>query len=163
MSRHPELRNAIAQTHLSTDGCDYVFLRFPLTQSDVVKRWLLTENTSFFCALCDDQEFSLMMKQEHWKLASQTLLDAGSISPVYKRITFDIVLDFDLVGYLEVMTRILASQNIAILTFSAFSRDHIFVQKSDFELAWHTLEAYILHSKENGRQQFSPETVSKSE
>ena len=97
-----------------------------------------------------------MLKQEHWKIASQTLREAVSVSPVYKRITFDVVLEFDLVGYLDAMTRVLASINIPILAFSAFSRDHIFVQQSDFERAWNALQAYILDSSADDSTLLSP-------
>ena len=156
-----ELINTIAQTHLSTDGYGYIFLRFPLAQSAAVKRWLHDANIPYFCALWDDKEFSLMVKQEHWKIASPILQEAAYVSPIYKRITFDVVLEFDLVGYLDVMTRVLASANIPILAFSAFSRDHIFVQQSDFERAWDALQAYILCCSAKDSTPLSPELVSK--
>ncbi len=158
MSLSHELLGAIAQTHLFTDGCGYVFLRFPLERADAVKRWLYAENTPFFCALWDKNEFSLMVKQECWDIASQTL-QAASVSPVYKRITFDMVLEFNLVGYLAAMTKVLASRNVAILAFSAFSRDHIFVQQSDFNRAWSALQTYILRCNANASTRLSPGRV----
>ncbi|TFG73290.1 MAG: ACT domain-containing protein [Anaerolineales bacterium] len=155
MSLSPELLGAIAQTHLLTDGCDYVYLRFPLSQAGAVKLLLMAEESTFFCAMCDKNEFSLMVKQESWEIASRTQR-AEAVSPVYRCITFDIILDFNLVGYLAAMAQVLASQKIAILAFSAFSRDHIFVQQPDFLCAWDALHAYIGHCKANtGAKLFS--------
>ena len=158
MSLSPELLSAIAKTHLFTDGCDYVYLRLPLAQAGDVKLSLLAEESPFFCAMCDKNEFSLMVKQAYWEIASRTL-PAASVSPVYRCITFDVILEFNLVGYLAAMTKVLASKNIAILAFSAFSRDHIFVQQSDFIRAWDALQTYILRCNENRGAHLSPELV----
>jgi hypothetical protein len=161
MSIPSELQDAVAQTHLSTDGCGYIFLRFPLEQGKAAHRWLLSSNTSYFCALRDDKELSIMMKQEQWKIAPSAVQNAASVSPLYKRITFDIVLEFDLVGYLNAMAQVLASINIPILTFSAFSRDHIFVQQADFERAYGALQAFILYSNAEESSTLFPKQVSK--
>jgi len=161
MSLSPELLSAISQTHLFTDGCDYVYLRFPLAQAGVVKLFLMAEETPVFCAMCDNNEFSLMVKQKSWEIASRTH-SAEAVSPVYKCITFDVPLAFDLVGYLAAMAKILAAENIAILAFSAFSRDHIFVQQADFRCAWDALQTYILHCKANTGAKSFPGLVNTS-
>jgi hypothetical protein len=161
MAISPELQEAVAQTHLSTDGYGYIFLCFPLGQWETAQQWLISSNTPIFCTLRDDREFSLMLKQEHWKIAPPTLKKAASVSPIYSRITFDVVLGFDLVGYLNVMTQVLASINIPILAFSAFSRDHIFIQQADFERAYAVLQAYILRFNAEDSSSLFPEQVSK--
>ena len=155
-----ELQDAVAQTHLSTDGYGYIFLRFPLDQWETARQWLLRSNPPYFCALRDDKEFSLMLKEEQWKNTPPAVQKAASVSPVYKRITFDIVLKFDLVGYLNVMTQVLASINIPILAFSAFYRDHIFVQQADFERAYAALQAYILRINAEDSSSLFPQQVS---
>ena len=125
-----------------------------------MKNWLFAENTLVFGTLRDNDELSLMMEQAYWETAPRNL-QAASVSPIYKRITFDIVLEFDVVGYLAVMTKVLASDKIAILALSAFSRDHIFVQKPDFNRAWIILQATIQRSRVDANTQLSSGLVSK--
>lgn len=158
MSLSPELLEVIAQTHLRTDGCDYALQRYALAQAHTVMHWLHGDEIPFFCAIWDSDEFSLMMKREKWDIPS-AIGQAVSTSPVYKRITFDIVLDFTLVGYLAAMTEVLATHDIAVLAFSAFSRDHIFVQASDFSRAWHALQDFIHHCNARTDTQLSSGTV----
>jgi hypothetical protein len=148
MHRASELHQAIAQTRLITDGCPYIFLRFPLAQSARVTRWLQTANSSFVGLLWDDLELSLMVEQKLWKSAPRTLVKVAASSPAYRRVTFDVLLDFDMVGYLDLITRVLAANSIAVLAFSAFSRDHIFVQQVDFDRAWGILQATVRSFRE---------------
>jgi hypothetical protein len=143
MHRSSELHQAIAQTRLTTDGCPYIFLRFPLAQSARVTYWLSAANNSFVGLLRDDHELSLMVEQALWKSAPRELVEVAASSPVYRRVTFDVLLDFDLVGYLDVITRVLAANTIPVLAFSAFSKDHIFIQQADFDRTWRILQATI--------------------
>jgi hypothetical protein len=150
MSLSPRPLSAVAQTQLFTDGCAYVYLRFPSAPGDAVKSWLSASLMRFFCLMWDENEISLMIKRDDWELAPPSLQPA-LVSPIYRRITFDVFLEFDLVGYLAAITKLLASHNITILAFSAFSRDHLFVQQSDFDRAWKILQAYIRRSSEKQR------------
>jgi hypothetical protein len=59
----------------------------------------------------------------------------------YRLITFDLPLDFELVGFLALVSDLLAQASVSILALSTFERDHIFVPASQFQTAWDTLTA----------------------
>ncbi len=58
----------------------------------------------------------------------------------FKQITFDVTLPFNLTGFLAHISALLASKNIPILAFSAYSTDHILVKEEDLESAIAVLE-----------------------
>ncbi|MCW4012778.1 MAG: ACT domain-containing protein, partial [Candidatus Bathyarchaeota archaeon] len=58
-------------------------------------------------------------------------------------ITFDIVLDLSLVGFLSVVSAILADEGISIYAISTYLRDHILVKTSEVEKTIQVLENLI--------------------
>ena len=69
---------------------------------------------------------------EDSRLRSADLLavDAG-----WKIITFDLILPFDLVGFLAGVSGALAKAGISICALSSYSTDHIMVKSRDLEKA----------------------------
>ena len=61
----------------------------------------------------------------------------------FRLLTFDTVMDFNVVGFLAEVTRILAEANISIVALSAFSRDHLLVTQSDLAKALKVLGEYV--------------------
>jgi hypothetical protein len=55
-------------------------------------------------------------------------------------ITFDIALEMSLVGFMARISQALADANVSILTFAAFTRDHILVPIDQFDIALAALE-----------------------
>lgn len=66
-----------------------------------------------------------------------TTYEVGRIR--YRLITFDVILAPTLVGFMAVVTKVLATHNVSVLPFAAYSRDHIFVSESDFNKAMDAL------------------------
>jgi hypothetical protein len=54
-------------------------------------------------------------------------------------LTFDVVLPFDLVGFLAAVASALAERDVSIFALSAYSTDHILVQTDDVDRALETL------------------------
>ena len=73
---------------------------------------------------------------------------AGEISSEYileeergwKIITFDAVLPFELVGFLAVVSKVLAEAGVSIFALSAFSTDHVLVKEAKLDLALSKLQ-----------------------
>jgi hypothetical protein len=63
------------------------------------------------------------------------LVKAGSEQKFFKLITFDVELPFDLTGFLSHVSTLLASENIGLLAFSAYSTDHLLVKEQDLDRA----------------------------
>jgi hypothetical protein len=61
----------------------------------------------------------------------------------FRLLTFDIELDFTVVGFLAEVTRILAGAGISIVALSAFSRDHLLIKQDDLALALKILGEYV--------------------
>lgn len=56
----------------------------------------------------------------------------------FRLVSFDVDLDFDVVGFMALITGIAAEAGVSILSFASFKRDHLFVrqeQLSEFLIA----------------------------
>jgi uncharacterized protein len=58
----------------------------------------------------------------------------------FRRITFDVALPYDLIGFAAHVSTLLANKNIPILVYSAFSTDHLFVKEEDLDSTVEALE-----------------------
>ncbi|KAB1187347.1 MULTISPECIES: ACT domain-containing protein [Haloferax] len=75
--------------------------------------------------------------------------EAGTVSgenviesePGWKRLTFEMVLPFELVGFLAAVATALADEDISIFAISAYSTDHVLVKEEDVPVATKKLEA----------------------
>jgi hypothetical protein len=63
-----------------------------------------------------------------------------SVEGFFKRITFDVALPYDLIGFAAHVSTLLANENIPILVYSAYSTDHVFVKEEDANKAVAALE-----------------------
>ncbi|RLM57237.1 ACT domain-containing protein [Halobellus sp. Atlit-31R] len=54
-------------------------------------------------------------------------------------LSFDVVLPFDLVGFLAVVASALAENDVSVFALSAYSTDHILVRRTDLDRAVATL------------------------
>ncbi|MBI5958897.1 MAG: ACT domain-containing protein, partial [Chloroflexi bacterium] len=57
----------------------------------------------------------------------------------YRLITFDLPLDLNLLGFMALVSRILADAQVPILALSAFERDHLLIPSDRFQTAWDAL------------------------
>ena len=64
----------------------------------------------------------------------------------FRLLSFDIELDFNVVGFLAEVARILAEGNISIIALSAFSRDHLLIKQQDLSKALKFLGGYVADS-----------------
>jgi uncharacterized protein len=77
--------------------------------------------------------------------------DACSASePGWKIITFDLVLPFELVGFMAAVTAALAKAGVSIFALSAYSTDHILVKSRDLDRALGALKkiGFIVDDRE---------------
>lgn len=66
--------------------------------------------------------------------------DVLEIEKDYKILTFDMILPFELVGFLAKVSKVLADEKISIFAISAYSTDHILVKEKDLAKAKEKLE-----------------------
>lgn len=90
----------------------------------------------------DRWEASLVVDAGYWRQLAGRFAGARETGP-YRLITFDVILPFDVVGFLAAITEKLAAAGVSVYALSAYSRDHILVRKQDLSIALATLEALL--------------------
>ncbi|MFC7202805.1 ACT domain-containing protein [Haloferax namakaokahaiae] len=89
-----------------------------------------------FASIQDDEEITVVA--EGGTVDESTVLEA---EPGWKRLTFEMVLPFELVGFLAVVAAELADEGVSIFALSAYSTDHVLVKEGDVAAATKRLEA----------------------
>ncbi|MBD3203773.1 ACT domain-containing protein [Candidatus Woesearchaeota archaeon] len=100
---------------------------------DVVKSKRTYRNA--FTNIIDQNETTVIIDQ-----AKYDRKDAVEVEPDWKLLTFDMVLPFELVGFLAVVAKVLADAGISIFAVSAYSTDHILIKKDTLSRAKKVLE-----------------------
>jgi hypothetical protein len=131
---------AFARATLYTDGIDYRLVHLPAA-AIAAGAGALAEIGKPFCALlADKDEVTLLLSRSAWEQVAERFPDHRLADP-YRLITFDLPLDFELVGFMALISDLLARAGVSILALSAFERDHMFVPASQFQAAWDALKA----------------------
>jgi len=98
--------------------------------------------TAPFMIFKDRWEVSLMLDEIDFEAMRVGLRDA-KIEKGFRLLSFDIELDFSVVGFLAFVADKLAESGIPILALSAFSRDHILVKQSDLAKTLKVLGEFV--------------------
>ncbi len=130
----------LAAAKLYSDYKDYIIVQLPAA-AITAAAGITAEISEPFCALIvDKDEVSLIVPYEAWGDFSKRLPNHKVADKSYRLITFDIELEMSLVGFMARISQALADANISILTFAAFTRDHILVPADQFDIALAALE-----------------------
>jgi hypothetical protein len=98
--------------------------------------------TAPFMIFKDNFEVTLLLDEIDFGTIRPSLQNA-KIEQNFRLLTFDIELDFTVVGFLAEVSRILAEADISIIALSSFSRDHILVKQKDLPKALLALGKYV--------------------
>ena len=79
-----------------------------------------------FANVVDKNEITVVVEESKYDES-----DIIEISRGWKILTFDMILPFELIGFLAKISSALAEENISIFVVSAYSTDHILVRKKD--------------------------------
>lgn len=88
-----------------------------------------------FANIIDDNEITSIISED--KVSVKDIID---IEKGYRLISFDMVLPFDLVGFIANVSNALAKEKIPIFVISSYSTDHILVQEKYIEKAKNKLK-----------------------
>ena len=88
-----------------------------------------------FTNIIDKNETTVIIEQS--KVNDEDII---KIEKDWKILTFDMVLPFELVGFLAKVSKVLADEKISIFAISAYSTDHILVKEKDLAKAKEKLE-----------------------
>jgi len=127
--------DVLRSASLYSDGQRYRILKLP-PNAITLAAGLVAEIGRPFCAFIVDKDEVSVIIPAGAVAAFDTRLRAASVSDeTYRLITLEAVLDPHLVGLLARIADALATAGIPILTFAAYSRDHIFVPQDHFDKA----------------------------
>lgn len=98
--------------------------------------------TAPFMIFKDKFETTLLLDEIDFAKIRDSINDAKTEGN-FRLLTFDIELDFSVVGFLAEISRILAEAGISIVALSAFSRDHLLIKQNDLSNVLKVLGEYV--------------------
>lgn len=129
-----------ARAALYTDEVEYILIRLPAAAITPAAGLLASISVPFSALVADKDEVTLVLPQAGWEEFQHRLPDRQE-GGLYRLITFDLPLAPDLVGFMALVSRVLADAGVSILPIAAFERDHLLVPVAQFRAAWDALEA----------------------
>jgi hypothetical protein len=137
----PEMRPVFASTALKTHPEDYLVVSIDRAEEETA-RIAFKDLEPWSSVTYDHMEVSVVLSESEWKKLRDRFTAYRAEGP-YTLITFDIVLDLSLVGFLSVVSSVLADEGVSIYALSTYLRDHILVRKEDAGRAVSALEGLI--------------------
>ena len=98
--------------------------------------------TASFMIFKDKFETTLLLDDTDFQTIRHAVRDAKT-ERNFRLLTFDIELDFSIVGFLAEITRILTEAEISIVALSAFSRDHLLIKQENLAKALKSFSEYV--------------------
>jgi hypothetical protein len=135
------IQNALKNARFYTDEHHYTCIQLPSSAITAAAGIVAEIGEPFCCLIADKDEVTLLLPTSAVSDFAQRMPGYYASNINYRLITIDVMLEPDLVGFMAVVSRALADQNISILAYAAFSRDHIFVDESQLDQALAALEA----------------------
>ena len=138
------VKELLSRTEIQLDTEEYIIVSLRLEQEKKARE-SLNSLASFSSITYDYKEVSIVAKNTEWNKVKKNFTDYEKTGP-YKLITFNIVLDLSIVGFMATVSKKLADAGISIYAISTYLRDHILVQSEDAENAVRVLENLIIGS-----------------
>jgi len=98
--------------------------------------------TAPFMIFRDRFEVTLLLDEIDFKTIRYAIREAKTAGN-YRLLTFDVELNFSVVGFIATVAGILAEAEIPIISLSSFSRDHILIKQEDLAKSLKILGEYV--------------------
>lgn len=98
--------------------------------------------TAPFMIFRDKFEVTLLLDETDFGTIRHAVREA-KIQGNFRLLTFNIEMDFNVVGFTAEVSRILAEAEISIVALSAFSRDHLLIKQADLGKALKILGPHV--------------------
>lgn len=95
-----------------------------------------------FMLLRDKHEITLLLEETDWLTMRHAVRDAR-IEGGFRLVTLDIELGWHVVGYLALVSGLLAQAGISVGALTAFSRDHLLIKQADLSTALRVLGEHV--------------------
>jgi hypothetical protein len=127
------MRRILSEAVIKEHTDDYTVVSIKLDE-EAKARSLLRDLQPFSSVTYDNNEVSVVLRASDWERLKGEFSGFDEAGP-YRLLTFDIVLDLSIVGFLSVVSAVLAEEGVSIYAMSTYLRDHILVRKEDFPRA----------------------------
>ena len=138
----PELRQLFGSTRLYTDDRSYAVVSLPRDQMRAATILFGGLAEPFASMIVDKDEITIVMREMDWSVAGRDL-PGMRVQNDYRLITLNVLLEPSVVGFMEVVSRLLTEAGVSMLPLAAYSRDHILVDAAAFDRAWQALSDLI--------------------
>ncbi len=95
-----------------------------------------------FMLLRDTHEVTLLLDETDWRTMRHAAR-AARVEGGFRLVTFDVELEWNVIGFLARVTELLAGAGIAVGALSAFSRDHLLIKQDDLATALRVLGEHV--------------------
>ncbi|MBD0370956.1 MAG: ACT domain-containing protein [Pyrinomonadaceae bacterium] len=95
-----------------------------------------------FMLLKDEHEVTLLLEESDWSTMRHAAREA-KVEGGFRLVTFDIVLEWTVTGFLAHVTTLLAQAGISCGALSAFSRDHLLIKQDELARALRILGPHV--------------------
>jgi len=141
----PDMRKILAEIRVKEHPDDYSII-FIEPRDEEKARTLLRDLKPYFSVIYTGEEVSVVLRSSEWtKLRAS--FPGHREERIYRLITFDIVLDLSIVGFLSVVSTALAESGVSIYALSTYLKDHILVKKQDVAKAIMVLNGLVSDAK----------------
>ncbi|HKS28625.1 MAG TPA: ACT domain-containing protein [Pyrinomonadaceae bacterium] len=103
---------------------------------------LSPRSEAVFMLLKDAHEVTLLLEEADWRTMRHAARDAV-VEGGFRLLTFDIVLEWTVVGFLSHVTTLLAEAGISCGALAAFSRDHLLIKQDELAKALKVLGPHV--------------------
>jgi len=125
----PDMRRILAETRVKEHPDDYSIV-FIDPRHEAKARVLLRDLKPYSSVAYASEEVSVVLRSSDWAKLKTEFPGYKEEGP-YRLLTFDIVLDLSIVGFMSVVSTALAEAGVSIYAISTYLKDHILVKKVD--------------------------------
>ena len=142
----PDMKKILAKTRVKEHPDDYSIV-FIGPRDEEKARTLLRDLKPYSSVTYAGEEVSVVLRSSDWAKLKANFTGHKEEEP-YRLITFDIILDLSIVGFLSVVSTALAESGVSIYALSTYLKDHILVKKRDAAKAIAVLNGLISEAKQ---------------
>ncbi len=136
------IRQILQQTTIKTQPGSYAIVYIDPFEKE--KAWtLLSDVSPFISVTSTGEEVSIVLRLSDWEKLKANFASYRVAAP-YRLITFDIVLDLSIVGFLSVISSALSAEGVSIYALSTYLKDHILIKEEDADRAASILNNLIV-------------------
>ncbi len=103
---------------------------------------LSPRTSATYFVLRDEYEVTLLLDETDWLRIRHSARDA-KVESGFRLVTLNIELGWNVVGYLALVTNILAAAGLPVGVVTAFSRDHLLIKQGDLGVALRVLGEHV--------------------